>query len=66
MRRALQHQVDDLRARMPEGRSQGRTWPFVRIMRDDEPDEPLVCERCGRHWHGLTRVMLISVDWNDV
>lgn len=62
MRQQLQRRVEHLVAQIPEGCAACRDWPLVRILRDGDPDGPLVCDRCGRQWHGLTRVYLIGID----
>lgn len=62
MRQHLLRRVDDLRAQLPAGCWACRNWPLVRILREGDPEDPLICTHCGRHWHGLTRVYLVGID----
>jgi hypothetical protein len=53
--------IKKLRERIGEGCPACKDWPMVVILRDDDPEPPGACDRCGRVFTGLVRVY-VGVD----
>jgi len=60
VRARLTGRVAKVRVVVPTGCAACRAWPLVRYLMDGDPEPPTTCGRCGREWHGLTRVLVIE------